>query len=171
MYPVYQQHFSSLTGTSDLPCAFSDMPSYSPSRFFKKPRRLLRRKPSAHPLTSDTVEIISEPALIRSSFQLPSPPTSQESTVISTIYRNTSDAAQAFLSPVQAVADIIPGIGSIIKGAIGVTLSVLQLVDVIRLRSGVTALFLVLNLAIRDTSRTRKTWSSSPFDYTYFATI
>ena len=57
--------------------------------------------------------------------QLPSVLTPQESTV----YRITPDAAQAFLPPVQAVADIIPGVGSIIKGG---TLSVLQLVDVIR---------------------------------------
>ncbi|KAF8452438.1 hypothetical protein L210DRAFT_790515, partial [Boletus edulis BED1] len=43
--------------------------------------------------------------------------------------RNTSDAAQTFLPPVQAIADVIPGVGSIIKGAIGGILSILQLVD------------------------------------------
>ena len=56
------------------------------------------------------------------------------------------DAAQAFLPPVKAIADIIPGVGSIIKGAIGGTLSVLQLVDVIRPLSRVS--LLMLNLAI-----------------------
>jgi hypothetical protein len=39
-----------------------------------------------------------------------------------TIYRNTS-TAQAFLHPVQVVADMIPDVGSIIEGAIGGTLS------------------------------------------------
>jgi hypothetical protein len=54
--------------------------------------------------------------------QLPSVPSPQESTVMLTIYRNTS-TAQAFLHPVQVVADMIPDVGSIIEGAIGGTLS------------------------------------------------
>ena len=55
------------------------------------------------------------------------------------------DAAQAFLPPVKAIADIIPGVGSIIKG----TLRVLRLVDsdVIRLHSRVLLGTPNLNLA------------------------
>ena len=67
--------------------------------------------------------------------QLPSVGGPQESPVISTIYRNASDAVQTFLLPVQAVAGVVPGIGGIIKGVVGGMLSVLQLVDVIWLRS------------------------------------
>ena len=156
------------------------MPFYGLSNFFNKLRRPPRRKASTHrtfelpnhsPAT-DTIAIVSEPVLARSSFTLPSSPSPQESTVISTIYRNTSDAAQAFLPSVQAVADIVPGAGSIIKGAIGGTLSVLQLVDVIRLRSpshGITPDAEPRHH--RDTSKIKKTWRSSPSDYTSFATI
>lgn len=48
-----------------------------------------------------------------------------------------------FLPPVQAIADIIPGVGSIIKGM----LRVLRLVDVIRLHSRVLLGTPNLNLA------------------------
>jgi hypothetical protein len=106
------------------------MPSYSLSDFFNKLRSPPRRTLKLHD-HSAAVGILaaSRPILAFSPSQPPSAPSSQESTGISTLYRNTSDAAQAFLPPVQAVADVIPGVGSIIKGAIGGTLSVLQLVD------------------------------------------
>ena len=57
----------------------------------------------------------------------------RESSVVS-VYRNASDTAQAFLPPVQAAADVIPGVGGIIKGVMGGMLNTLQLVDVIRFR-------------------------------------
>ena len=122
------------------------MPSYNLSDFFKK---LPRRKTSTHGTaklhdhsTAAGILAVSKSILALSPSQ---PPPSQESSVISTIYRNTSDTAQAFLPPIQAFADMIPGICGIIKGAIGGTLSVLQLVDVIRLHS--QALLLMLNFA------------------------
>ena len=61
-------------------------------------------------------------------------PVHRESTVVS-VYRKTSDTAQTFLPPVQAVADVIPGVGGIIKGVIGGITCVLRLVDVIQLHS------------------------------------
>lgn len=59
----------------------------------------------------------------------------QQPTAISTLYRNTSDAAQMCLPPTQAAMDVIPGFGSVIKGAIGAILGTLQLVDVIQAHS------------------------------------
>lgn len=106
------------------------MPSYSPSDFLKKLRSLKQQTSSKralhHHSTATGVLVVSGPVLACGSFQ----PPRQEQTVISAIYRNTSDAAQTFLPPVQAVADMIPGVGGIIKGAIGGILSSLQLVDV-----------------------------------------
>ncbi|KAF8559329.1 hypothetical protein OG21DRAFT_1503228 [Imleria badia] len=109
------------------------MPSYTQIDLSKTPRgRRLRRKMSTqvyHRSTaSDIPGIVSESVFPLSSFQPHSAPYSPpESTITSTIYRNTSDAAQTFLS--QVVADVIPGVGSIIKGAIGGILSSLQLVN------------------------------------------
>ena len=54
---------------------------------------------------------------------------------VSTVYRHTSDAAQTYLPPVQAAVSLVPGVGGIIKGAIGGMLSTLQLIDVIQFRS------------------------------------
>ena len=51
------------------------------------------------------------------------------STVVSVYRKTESDTAQTFLPPVQAVADVIPGVGGIIKGAIVGITCVLQLVD------------------------------------------
>ncbi|KAF8452425.1 hypothetical protein L210DRAFT_1001782, partial [Boletus edulis BED1] len=105
--------------------------------------RFQKGSASGHVLRSDHstgagILAVSKPVLAFSPWHcLPSPlgPQAQEPSTISTIYRNTSDAAQTFLPPVQAVADLIPGVGGIIKGAIGGMLSILQVVDVIRPRS------------------------------------
>jgi hypothetical protein len=136
----------------DFLVAQPPMPSCRLIDWVKRPRR---KPPNDH----------STAAGILAVFKAFSP--SQLSQESSAIYRNTSDAAQAFLPPIQAVADTIPGVGSIIRGVIGGTLSVLQLVDVIRPLPSITP---DLNLAHRDTSRTRTTWRSSPFDCTCFAT-
>ena len=85
--------------------------------------------------TATGILAVSGPVLACGSFWMPPAPGPQESTVVPTIYRNTSDAAQTFLPPVQAVADMIPGVGGIIKGAIGGMLNILQLVDVSQHRS------------------------------------
>ena len=113
------------------------MPSYSLRDFYKKKPRRETSTPNTFGLhdhsTAAGILAVSKPILAFSPSQLvPSALSPQESTAISTIYRNTSDAAQAFLPSVQAVAGVVPGVGSIINGAIGGTLSVLQLVDVIR---------------------------------------
>jgi hypothetical protein len=96
--------------------------------------------------TAAGILAVSKPILAFSSSQLCSVPIPRESTVVS-VYRNTSDAAQTFLPPVQAAADTIPGVGGIIKGVIGGMLGTLQLVDVIRFRYRVS-LSLMLNCAI-----------------------
>ena len=62
----------------------------------------------------------------------------------SVIYRNASDAAQTFLPPVQGVAELVPCVGSIIRGAICGILSILQLVDVIQQRFRVLLRRLIL---------------------------
>ena len=74
---------------------------------------------------------MSKPILAFGPSQLRAAPIPRESSVFS-VYRNTSDTAQTFLRPVQVVADVIPGVGGIIRGVIGGMLNTLQLVDVIR---------------------------------------
>ncbi|KAF8557472.1 hypothetical protein OG21DRAFT_1482154 [Imleria badia] len=110
------------------------MSSYTQTDFFKTLRSRLKRKTSTqvpHCCSTDIPERDPESSAPRSSFQPhPAPYSPPESTVISTIYRNTSDAVQTFLPPIQAVADVIPGVGGVIKGVIGGTLSTLRLVDV-----------------------------------------
>ncbi|KAH0831059.1 hypothetical protein J3R83DRAFT_13582 [Lanmaoa asiatica] len=105
---------------------------FSFSKFFKK-LRSQRQNISAHPLhehsTATGIIAVTNPLLALSSVQLPSPPGPEGTTITSTFCRNTSDAAQTYLPPVQAVADMIPAVGSIIKSAIGGMLSTLQLVD------------------------------------------
>ena len=110
-------------------------------RIIPAPRRALHNHSSAAGILA-----VSKPILAFSPSQLRSVPIPRESTVVS-VYRNTSDIAQTFLPPVQAVADVIPGVGGLIKGAIGGMLSTLQLVDVIRFRYRVL-LSLMLNCAI-----------------------
>ncbi|KAF8557477.1 hypothetical protein OG21DRAFT_1482158 [Imleria badia] len=85
----------------------------------------LRRWKKAPYRTFQSHTTATESILASSSSQLPSPSSSRAST----IYRNTSDAAQTYLPPIQAAANMIPGVGSILKGAIGGILSTLQLVD------------------------------------------
>ena len=127
------------------------MTPHSPNDPLKKLRGMWRRKSAPSRAlhkhsTAAGILAVSKPILAFSpSSQLHLVPIPRESPVGS-VYRNTSDTAQTFLPPVQAVADVIPGVGSIIKGAIGGITSVLQLVDVIRLHSRV--LLLMLNLAI-----------------------
>ncbi|KAF8557481.1 hypothetical protein OG21DRAFT_270479 [Imleria badia] len=120
--------------------------------------------------TAAAILAVSKPILTFGPPQPPQSPSSPESTVISTIYRNTSDAAQTFLPPVQAVADVIPGVSGIIKGAIGGILSTLQLIDVIPHHSRAPLLILTPPHH-RDTRRTRKTWRRSLSDCTCFTTI
>ncbi|KAF8557474.1 hypothetical protein OG21DRAFT_269881 [Imleria badia] len=138
---------------------------------FKKFRGRWQKTPAhravRNPSIATAILAASRPILAFSSSQIPCSPTG--SPPESTIYRDTSDAAQAFLPPVQAVADVIPGVGGIIKGAIGGILTTLQLVDVIQ--TPFRVLLLILNLHHRDTSRTRKIWKSSPSDCTCFGTI
>ena len=110
-------------------------------RIISAPRRALHNHSSAAGILA-----VSKPILAFSPSQLRSVPIPRESTVVS-VYRHTSDIAQTFLPPVQAVADVIPGVGGIIKGVIGGMLSTLQLVDVIRFRYRVL-LSLMLNCAI-----------------------
>ncbi|KAF8547928.1 hypothetical protein OG21DRAFT_827857 [Imleria badia] len=153
------------TGSSVAPQPFhsvnssqAEMPSYTPrfqSDFFKTLRGRLRRKTSTqayhHSTTTEIPEIVSESAVPRSLLQLhPTPDSPPKSTTISTIYRNTSDAAQTFLPPIQAVADVVPGIGGVIKGVIGGMLSMLQLVDrYIQNKDDMEGLVLRLHLLLR----------------------
>jgi hypothetical protein len=109
------------------------MTSRTPSDPLKKCRGLWQhistrsRAPHKHS-TAAGILAVSKPILAFSPSQLHLAPIPRESSVVS-VYRNTSDTAQAFLPPVQAVADVIPGVGGIIKGVIGGILSTLQLVD------------------------------------------
>ncbi|KAG6382142.1 hypothetical protein JVT61DRAFT_785 [Boletus reticuloceps] len=108
------------------------MPLVSLSDTLKKLRGLFQtRSASSRALqdhsTTAGILAVSRPILaLSSSHCLPCPLGSQE---FSTIYRNTSDTAQTCLPSLQAAADVIPGVGSIIKGTIGGILSILQLVD------------------------------------------
>jgi hypothetical protein len=128
------------------------MTSRTPSDPLKKFRGLWQsriftrsRAPHKHS-TAAGILAVSKPILAFSPSQLRSVPIPRESSVVS-VYRYTSDTAQTFLPPVQAVADVIPGVGGVIKGVIGGILSTLQLVDVIRFRCRVLV-SLILNRAI-----------------------
>ena len=112
--------------------------------------------------------VVSKPIVAFSPVQLTSVTTSQESTATSTVYRNTSDAIQTFLPPVQAVADAIPGVGGIIKGIIGGILGTLQLVDVTPLCSDYSN---AEPRHHRGTSRTWPTWKPSNNNCTDSAVI
>lgn len=135
--PVYQRT-PSLIVTSDLPNE-SKMVSLSLNDLFKRFRGGRKKTPVHHAVqnhsTATGILAVSKPILGFRSFQ-PSSPNPPRSSVVS-VYRNTSDAAQTFLPPVQAVAGAIPGVGGIIKAVIGGMLSTLQLVDVIQFPSRV----------------------------------
>ncbi|KAF8557478.1 hypothetical protein OG21DRAFT_270398 [Imleria badia] len=108
--------------------------------FFKKlrtPRQNIPPNCTLHDhSTSAAILDVSKPIPAFTPLRLPPAPNPPESTVVSP-GRMASDAAQTFLPPIQAVADMIPGVGGVIKGVIGGMLSTLQLVDVIRLLSSV----------------------------------
>jgi hypothetical protein len=146
------------------------MTSRTPSDPLKKCRGLWQhistrsRAPHKHS-TAAGILAVSKPILAFSPSQLHLAPIPRESSVVS-VYRNTSDTAQAFLPPVQAVADVIPGVGGVIKGVIGGILSTLQLVDVIRFRY--LGILDTEPRHYRDTSGTRTTWRSSHNDCTAF---
>jgi hypothetical protein len=112
--------------------------SHSPSDPLKKFRGMWQnisapsRASHNHSIAAGILAV-SKSILAFSPPQLRSVPIPRESSVVS-VYRNTSDSAQTFLPPVQAVVDVIPGVGGVIKGVIGGMLSTLQLVDVIRFR-------------------------------------
>ena len=105
-----------------------------------------RAQPHNHSYSTAGILAVSGSILAFSPSQPCLVPILRKSTDVS-VYRHTSDVAQTFLPPVQAVADVIPGIGGIIKGVIGGMLSTLQLVDVIRFRYRVLS-SLMLNCAI-----------------------
>ena len=119
------------------------MTDHSPSDPLKKLRRMSirwrntstpsRAQPHDHSYSTAGALAVSGSVLAFSPSQPRLVPILRKSTEVS-VYRNTSDVAQTFLPPVQAVADVIPGVGGIIKGVIGGMLSTLQLVDVIRFR-------------------------------------
>ena len=111
-------------------------------RNVSSPSRALRHNHS----TAAGILTVSMPILAFSPSQLRLVSIPRESSVVS-VCRTASDTAQTFLPPIQAVADVIPGVGGIIKGVIGGMLSTLQLVDVIRFRHRVL-LFLILSRAI-----------------------
>lgn len=167
--------------TSPLRSSLADMPSYSLNDFVKNLARSRRRKTSIHrtfeshgqSTTADIPGTVSELVSANRSSQLQRPPapSSQGPNSISTIYRNTSDAAQVFLPPVQAVADVIPGVGGIIKGVIGGMLSILQLIDVIPLHSPIFKLIVLTSRHCRDAFRINKTWRRLPSDCTSFVNI
>ena len=120
------------------------MPSYSLGDSLEKFRGLWKKPTTCTHVALQSHSVatgilaVSRPIIAFGPSQLPSVGAPQESPVISTIYRNASDAAQTFLPPVQAVAGVVPGVGGIIKGVVGGMLSILQLVDVIWLRSRVS---------------------------------
>lgn len=121
--------------------------------FFKKLRSTKQNIVAPnHNSTAAGILAVSKPILTFGPLELHSAPNPPEST----IYRNTSDAAQTFLPPIQAVADIIPGVGGVIKGMIGGILSTLQIIDVIPSHHRVLLLALTLHHH-RDTFRTRTT--------------
>ena len=127
---------------SPVNLSLAEMPSQSPSDPLKKLRDMWRDKFAPgralhNHSTTAGVLAVSKPLLAFSSPQPCLVPIPRESTVVS-IYRNTSDAAQTFLPPVQAVAGVIPGVGGIIQGVIGGITNVLQLVDVIQFHSCMT---------------------------------
>ena len=157
-----------------LPTLLAEMPPLLSLRDTLKRRlRVLPQTESAHGALQSRsigagVLVVSKPIVAFSSAQLTSVITSQESTAISTVYRNTSDAIQAFSPLVQSVADAIPGVGGIIKGTIGGILSTLQLVDVTPRCSDYSNAELCHH---RGTSRTRPTWKPSNNNCTNSAVI
>ena len=148
MSPTLHWHIRDALPGASISCSIMIRSSLTPCHEFApnrnallQPEGFLQEKTEAKNVHSQHVRVARSlhrcrhPCCVQAnspSQLVPSAPSPQESTAISTIYRNTSDAAQAFLPSVQAVAGVVPGVGSIINGAIGGTLSVLQLVDVIR---------------------------------------
>ena len=144
--------------TSPANSSPAEMTDHSPSDPLKKLRGMsIRRRNTFTPSRAQPHNHNSTAGILAASGSVlafgPSQPRLvpilRKSTDVS-VYRHTSDVAQTFLPPVQAVADVIPGVGGIIKGVIGGILGTLQLVDVIRFRCRVL-LSLMLNRAIIET--------------------